>query len=102
MLRITAHQEKAKVILQLEGDLTGIFAGDFPTAWRDYRKVLDGRTLHIDLSAVGRIDKSGEYLLALAHCHGSQLIGSGVATRHLIRTISREWPCTTSHISKEA
>ena len=45
MLRITARQEKAKVVLQLEGDLTGIWVGDLLIAWRAARRSLDGRTL---------------------------------------------------------
>lgn len=102
MLRITTRQETAKAILQLEGDLTGAWVGDFLIAWRECRQNLGGRTVYIDLSAVGHIDKSGEYVLALAHSHGSRLTGSGIAMRHLIRTISHEWPCTNSQISKEA
>ena len=102
MLRITTQQETTKLILQLEGDLTGTWAGDFLTVWRERRRSLGGRMLCVDLSAVGHIDKSGEYALALARSHGSRLTGSGIATRHLIRTISHEWPCTNSQISKEA
>jgi ABC-type transporter Mla MlaB component len=102
MLRINTRQENAKVTLQLEGDLTGAWVGDVLIAWRAARRVLNGRTLQIDLSAVGSIDKAGEYLLALVHCHGSQLTGSGVATRHLIRTIAHEWPGANSHVRKEA
>jgi ABC-type transporter Mla MlaB component len=102
MLRITTRQETTKLVLQLEGDLTGTWVGDFLIAWRAARGAVNGCTLRIDLSAVRRIDKAGEYLLALVHCHGSQLTGSGIATRHLIRTIAREWPCTNSHANKEA
>jgi anti-anti-sigma regulatory factor len=102
MLRITTRQEPTKVILQLEGDLTGTSAGDFLIAWRECRRILGGRTLQVELSGVGHIDKSGEYVLALAHSHGSHLTGSGIAIRHLIRSISHEWPCTNSPVSKEA
>ena len=96
MLRITTRHEKTKRVLQLEGDLAGVWVRDFLIAWRAARRGLIDRTLQIDLSAVGRIDDAGEYLLALVHCHGSQLTGSGIATGGLIRTITHEWPRPTS------
>jgi ABC-type transporter Mla MlaB component len=102
MLRITVRHEKTKRVLQLEGDLAGVWVRDFVMAWHAARRGLAARTLQIDLSAVGRIDQAGEYLLALVHSHGSELIGSGIATRGLIRTIAREWPCTNSQTNKES
>ena len=102
MLRITTEKEPKQVTLKLEGDLTGIWVSDFLIAWRQCHRIPDGRAVLVDLSAVGRIDKAGEYLLALVHCRGAQLTGSGIAVRHLIRTIGLEWPRTNPQISKEA
>lgn len=101
MLRITRHQEAGKLTLQLEGDLTGAWVDDLLAAWRECRCTSDGRPLQIDLSAVGRIDKQGEYMLALVYCHGARLTGTGLATRHLIRSITRDWARTNPE-SKEA
>jgi ABC-type transporter Mla MlaB component len=101
MLRITRHQQASKLRLQLEGDLTGAWVDDLLTAWRECRSTPDVRPVQIDLSAVGRIDKSGEYMLALVHSHGARLTGSGLATRHLIRSITRDWARTNPE-SKEA
>jgi len=102
MLRITTEKEPKQVTLKLEGELAGTWVSDFLLAWRKCRRILDGRALLVDLSSVVRIDKSGEYLLALVHCHGAQLTGSGIAVRHLIHTIGLEWPRTQSQLSKEA
>ena len=100
MLRINRHREAGKLTLQLEGDLTGAWVEDFLTAWRECR-ASDACTVEIDLSCVGRIDKSGEYLLALVHSHGGRLTGSGLATQHLIRSIARDWVRTNREL-KEA
>lgn len=102
MLRITTRRNETKQTLQLEGDLVGVWVCDLLMAWRAARRASDGRTLQIDLSAVNRVDRAGEYLLALAHCHGSQLTGSGIAMRGLISTIANEWPRSNSHVNKEA
>jgi ABC-type transporter Mla MlaB component len=103
MLRITAETESATVTLKLEGDLTGIWVGELLDAWRATAGNLNGRTLRIDLNGVARVDKAGEYLLALARCTcGAQLIGSGFVTADLVRSIARDWPIATQEINKEA
>jgi len=92
MLRITAQDTSANVTLRLEGNLAGVWVTEFCSAWRTARRDLAGRTLLIDLTAVGRVDQAGEYLLALIHRSGAKLGGSGVVTSELIRTIETEWP----------
>jgi ABC-type transporter Mla MlaB component len=92
MLRITAQDTPTKITLALEGNLVGVWVGEFLNAWRAAQNSLNGRELSVDLSSVGHVDKTGEYLLALVHCHGGQLAGSGLMTGHLIETIAQEWP----------
>ena len=92
MLRITAQDTPANITLELEGNLVGVWVGEFLNAWRAAKETLNGRELKVDLSSVGRVDKTGEYLLALVHCHGGHLAGSGLMTGHLIDTIAQEWP----------
>ena len=93
MLRITTETEPQKVTLKLEGELTGIWVSELFDAWRAALATLGLRALSIDLSAVGRVDKAGEYLLALVRCTGgTELMGSGIVTRELISSIARDWP----------
>ena len=93
MLRITTETDSARVKLKLEGDLTGIWVSELLDAWRAASRNLNGRTLQIDLTGVGRVDKAGEYLLALVRCtFGAQLISSGLMTADLVRAIARDWP----------
>jgi ABC-type transporter Mla MlaB component len=103
MLRITNETDSATVKLKLEGDLTGIWVSELLDAWRAASRNLNGRTLEIDLTDVGHVDKAGEYLLALARCTcGTQLTGSGVITAALVRTIARDWPIAIQKANKEA
>ena len=102
MLRITAGDTATKITLELEGDLVGVWVSELFEAWTAARRALNGRTLSIDLSAVGHVDKAGEYLLALFRCNGAQLAGTGLVTGNLIRTISQDWPLFGSQTNREA
>ncbi len=103
MLRITTEAETQKVTLKLEGELTGIWVSELFDAWRAALPTRGFRALSIDLSAVGRVDKAGEYLLALVRCVGStQLVGSGIITCDLIGSIARDWPVASQNAVKEA
>lgn len=97
MLRITTRIELEKAALQLEGELAGIWVSEFFDAWRGALRSIDGRSLSIDLSAVCRVDKAGEYLLALMRSHGAELTGSGLMAGDLIQGIARDWPASATN-----
>jgi ABC-type transporter Mla MlaB component len=92
MLRIKTQTAPQRITMTLEGDLCGVEVCEFHQAWREARRVLDGRVLFIDLSDTGRVDRAGEFLLALIGCHGSQLSGSGLVIGSLLESIARDWP----------
>jgi ABC-type transporter Mla MlaB component len=92
MLRIKTQDNSHRITLKLEGDLCGVWVCEFLSAWRDARRVLDGRDLLVDLSEVVRVDRAGEYLLALIRAHGSQLSGSGLVIGDLLERIAGDWP----------
>jgi ABC-type transporter Mla MlaB component len=106
MLRITTQTESATVTLQLEGELIGVWVKELFDAWRAAVS-LDRPHLRVDLTSVRRVDKAGEYLLALLRCTGAQLAGSGLFAAELIRIIVRDWPLAAEnagahYINKEA
>lgn len=103
MLRITSETETDRVTLRLEGELTGVWVSELFDAWRAALSFLGLRSLCIDLSAVSRVDKAGEYLLALMRCTaGTELTGSGIFTTELIDCIARDWPAANRDAHKEA
>jgi ABC-type transporter Mla MlaB component len=102
MLRITTKSELEKVTLSLEGELTGIWVSELLDAWRAALLTPGFRRLSIDLSAVRRVDKAGEYLLALLRGNGTELKGSGILSADLIRCIARDWPVANPNAVKEA
>lgn len=87
MLRITTRTEPEKATLLLEGELAGIWVSELFDATR----ALSGQSLSIDLSGVCRVDKAGEYLLALMRSNGAELVGTGLVAGDLIQGIVRDW-----------
>ncbi len=104
MLRITTEAQTSKVTLKLEGELTGIWVSELLDAWRAALLTPGFRALCIDLTAVRRADKAGEYLLALMRSNGTELRGSGIFAADLIRCIAHDWPCANPNTTavKEA
>jgi ABC-type transporter Mla MlaB component len=94
MLRITVQHSPSQVRLKLEGDLAGAWVTELEDCWRSARSSLDGRSLCVDLSAVERVDRAGEYLLALLHRNGAELAASGAVMTELVRTLAGGWPLT--------
>ena len=92
MLRITVQDEPDQVTLKLEGNLDGIWVTELEDSWRTASSKFGSRLLRLDLAAVDRVDSAGNYLLALLHRSGVQLIASGTAMTERVRDIARDWP----------
>ena len=92
MLRITLQEEPDRIILMLEGNLDGIWVTELEDSWRAAESTFNGRSFCLDLTAVDRVDRAGNYLLALLRRSGVELIASGVAMTERVRTIARDWP----------
>jgi len=95
MLRITVQDEPDQVTLKLEGDLDGIWVTELEDSWRTASSKFGSRLLRLDLAAVARVDSAGNYLPALLHRSGVQLIASGTAMSERVRDIARDWPLDT-------
>jgi ABC-type transporter Mla MlaB component len=92
MLRITVLDAIDHVKLKLEGNLCGPWVTELEECWRATSPTLASRQLKLDLTAVGRIDGAGKYLLALLRGSGAELIASGAATREVVERIALDWP----------
>ncbi len=64
MLRITIHEEAAKVVLKLEGRIVGPWTAELDRTWHSFGPSLAGRNLSVDLCGVSYIDREGRRLLA--------------------------------------
>jgi hypothetical protein len=92
MLRITVQDGPDQVRLKLEGNLVGPWVAELEEAWRAARRQLAGRSVFLDVTAVGYVDDAGKYLLALLRGSGTHVMASGTAMTDLVQTITNDWP----------
>ncbi len=86
MLRITTRTEMAKIILELEGKLTGPWVQELEGAWR--RAVTINQPVEVALRAVAFIDAAGRKLLGEMHRQGAELVGEGCMTKAIVEEIT--------------
>src|SRR5271157_2119854 len=89
MLRITTSDIGEKVILKLEGKLSGPWVEEFERCWRT-SKDIDKKESVVDLSGVTFVDAAGKKLLCSIAREGTQLVGSGLMPKSLIDEICAE------------
>jgi ABC-type transporter Mla MlaB component len=91
MLRITVYETPEQISLKLEGSLTGSWVMELEDCWRSASLDPAGRVLCVDLTEVDNVDTAGQYLLALLHNRGVNLIASGLVMTELVAGIKEQW-----------
>jgi outer membrane protein TolC/ABC-type transporter Mla MlaB component len=92
MLRITTTDIDEKVIIKLEGKLSGPWVEEFERCWRMSTDISKKRQLVVDLSGVTFVDPAGKKVLCSISSEGAQLVGSGLMPKSLIDEICTEKP----------
>src|SRR5208282_3560912 len=92
MLRITTSDIGEKVVLKLEGKLSGPWVEEFERCWHVSTDIYKNKGLVVDLSGVTFVDPAGKKLLCSISGGGAQLVGSGLVPKSLIDEICVEKP----------
>lgn len=87
MLRITPAEDAQRLVLQLEGKLSGPWVAELARAWAEAQPGLNQREAIIDLNAVCYVDEEGEALLQTLHQEGCTLCGNGPFTGPILEKI---------------
>jgi ABC-type transporter Mla MlaB component len=86
MLRITEQRAGERLVLKLEGRISGDWVTEVDTSWRS--AVASGeRSICVDLSDVSRVDSAGQALLARMYRAGVRFMTRGCVLRELVREI---------------
>ena len=88
MLRITSEKKRGKVVLTIEGRLTGPWVGTLEQCWRQLRAASPSEKFSLNLCGVSFIDPAGKMLLKEIHHQGGQLIAEGCLNQAIVREIS--------------
>ncbi|HEY3153051.1 MAG TPA: hypothetical protein VGK65_15445 [Candidatus Binatia bacterium] len=87
MLKITTHADAGRIILELEGRVTGPWVEELKACWQ--RVAIGNRQVDVILKEVTFIDEAGRKLLADMHRQRVTLTGTGCMTKGIIEEIIR-------------
>ena len=88
MLKITLHDAKGPLRLELEGRLAGVWVRELEYCWRTAEVNYPKRACSVDLTSVTFIDQAGRYLLQLMHHDGMSFVASGLMMQDILDHIT--------------
>ena len=71
----------------VEGCLTAPWASELESAWKRLLESGDNGRIVVDLSETTVIDASGKAILRAMVAGGAELVGKGVYTQHLVKSL---------------
>jgi anti-anti-sigma regulatory factor len=74
MIKIEVHKSESQVMLQIEGELTGVFVPELEHCWQDIVKNRKRAVVTVDLQSLTDIDRDGRRLLRLMHQDGVNFV----------------------------
>src|SRR5215469_13198098 len=87
MLRITTQKKRGKIVLDVEGRLTGQLVGTLEQCWRELRGASPDEKVHLNLCGVSFIDAAGRMLLKEIHRQGGELVAEGCLNQAIVEEI---------------
>jgi len=93
MMKIQTKELGDKVILQIEGRVSGAFVGELENCWQAARASQPGRQVLIDLTDVTCVDRSGRSLLERMCSDGVGFQGAGLAMQDILDQIMEHRAC---------
>ena len=88
MLRITTEKKRGKLVLNVEGRLSGTSVGTLEQCWRELRGAEPEGKFHVNLCGVSFIDASGKVLLKEIHSQGGHLVAEGCLNQAILSEIT--------------
>src|ERR1700731_5437700 len=83
MLRISTDKKRCKVLLTVEGRLTGQTAPTLEQFWREVRAASPQEKFNVNLCGVTFIDAAGKALLKEIHNQGGRLSADGCLNQEI-------------------
>ena len=87
MLRITEQRAPDRIVLRLEGRMSGDWVHQVDASWHAAEADGHGDAIWIDLTDVCLVDLAGQALLGRMHRAGVRFLTRGCAMRELVREI---------------
>jgi outer membrane protein len=87
MLRITTENRRGKVVLSVEGKLSGPSVVTLEQCWRELRVARAQEKFSVNLCGVSFIDEAGKVLLKEIYHQGGHLLAEGCLNQAIVREI---------------
>jgi anti-anti-sigma regulatory factor len=87
MFRITEQRGDGRLVLKLEGRMSGAAIGELDACWRAASAGADA-AVWVDLTDVSIVDRAGEQQLARMHRTGARFLTRGLFMRELVRELA--------------
>jgi len=87
MLKVSVLDSGTQRRLLVEGSLTARWASELESVWRQTREAHRDQTLVVDIGGTTVIDANGKAILTAMICEGAELVGTGVYTEYLVKTL---------------
>ncbi len=91
MMKIQTLEIDGRLILQVEGRLTGAFVDELDRCWKAARARRP--QISVDLKNVTCVDRAGRYLLRAMHGDGVTFLRAGLTTQDVLEEIAQEQEC---------
>jgi ABC-type transporter Mla MlaB component len=92
MLRITIHENRQDLTLQLEGKLAGPWLREVEESWQSALESRPNSVLRVDLTSVTHVDAAGKACLAAMYRQGAEFIAADCLTKAIVAEISQSPP----------
>jgi hypothetical protein len=93
MVKIQVRESKDRIVLEVEGRLTGAFVPEVQSAWSAAIANRPSSKVHVDLKNVTCVDREGRALLRSMHGQGVEFLRAGIATQDILDEILQKREC---------
>ena len=96
MLKVSVLDSETQRRVLVEGSLTAPWVSVLESVWRQSRDSHGDQPVVVDISGTTIIDARGKAILTAMICEGAELIGKGVYTEYLVKSLvnrARETAC---------
>ena len=93
MVKIEVRQLDDRIVLEVEGRLTGAFVREVQSAWETARANRPGCKVQVDLKSVTCVNREGRALLRSMHGEDVEFLRAGLATQDILDEVLQEQGC---------
>ena len=93
MMKVQVNQLDDRLILRVEGRVSGAFVPELESCWRAALSIQPKRKISLDVKNVTCIDACGQRLLQMMHDDGVEFVGAGLGIQDILEQVMGQPEC---------